>query len=79
LAASASSSIALQCCTCLATNAASGAKLSPDLVLHIGDYHYRENACPPDIAGCKDSPWGYGWDTWQADLFRPAAPLLAKE
>ena len=62
----------------LDTIAASVAKLSPDLVMHIGDYHYRENACPPDIAGCKDSPWGYGWDTWQADLFRPAAPLLAK-
>ncbi|KVO57258.1 serine/threonine protein phosphatase [Burkholderia ubonensis] len=60
------------------TIAASVAKLSPDLVLHVGDYHYRENACPPDIAGCKDSPWGYGWDTWQADLFRPAAPLFAQ-
>jgi hypothetical protein len=61
-----------------ATIAASVANLAPDLVMHIGDYHYRENACPSDIAGCKDSPWGYGWDTWQADLFKPAAPLLAK-
>ncbi|WP_323117904.1 metallophosphoesterase family protein [Burkholderia alba] len=61
-----------------ATIAASVANLNPDLVMHIGDYHYRENVCPPDIAGCKDSPWGYGWDTWQADLFKPAAPLLAK-
>jgi hypothetical protein len=52
-------------------------QLKPDLVMHIGDYHYRENACPADIAGCKDSPWGYGWDTWEADLFKPAAPLLA--
>jgi len=46
-------------------------------VLHVGDYHYRENACPPDVAGCQGSPWGYGWDTWQADLFQPAAPLMA--
>jgi len=46
-------------------------------VIHIGEYHYRENACPDDIAGCKGSPWGYGWDTWEADLFKPAAPLLA--
>ncbi|MDW4746763.1 metallophosphoesterase, partial [Escherichia coli] len=45
--------------------------------LHVGDYHYRENACPPDVAGCQGSPWGYGWDTWQADLFQPAAPLMA--
>lgn len=58
--------------------AATGAGFNPDLVLHIGDYHYRENECPADIAGCKGSPWGYGWDTWQADFFTPAAPLLAK-
>ncbi len=62
----------------LASLAATAAGFNPDLVLHIGDYHYRENACPPDIAGCQGSPWGYGWDTWQADLFKPAAPLLAK-
>ena len=53
------------------------AAMSPDLVLHVGDYHYRENACPPDVPGCQTSPWGYGWDTWQADLFDPAAKLLA--
>jgi len=57
--------------------AATAAAMKPDLVMHIGDYHYRENACPNDIAGCKDSPWGYGWDTWEADLFKPGAPLLA--
>ncbi|GAA7763621.1 MULTISPECIES: metallophosphoesterase family protein [Cupriavidus] len=62
----------------LSTVATTAAGFNPDLVLHIGDYHYRENACPPDIAGCQGSPWGYGWDTWQADLFKPAAPLLAK-
>ena len=49
----------------------------PDLVIHVGDYHYRENACPKDIAGCRDSPWGYGWDAWDADFFVPARPLLA--
>lgn len=61
-----------------ATVAAAAAGFNPDLVLHVGDYHYRENACPPDMAGCQGSPWGYGWDTWNADLFTPAAPLLAK-
>ncbi|CAH0447375.1 hypothetical protein LMG10661_03441 [Ralstonia syzygii subsp. syzygii] len=60
-----------------ATAAATAAAMNPDLVLHVGDYHYRENACPSDVAGCQGSPWGYGWDTWQADLFQPAAPLLA--
>ena len=53
------------------------AAMAPDLVIHVGDYHYRENACPANVAGCQGSPWGYGWDTWQADLFDPAAKLLA--
>jgi hypothetical protein len=61
----------------LGTIAASAAALHPDLVLHVGDYHYRENQCPADIAGCAGSPWGYGFDAWEADLFVPAAPLLA--
>lgn len=53
------------------------AAFEPDLVIHIGDFHYRENACPATVAGCQGSPWGYGWDTWQAELFEPAARLLA--
>jgi len=53
------------------------AAFKPDLVIHVGDYHYRENACAPTFPGCKDSVWGYGWDAWDADLFKPAATLLA--
>ena len=53
------------------------AGFKPDLVLHVGDYQYRENACPQDVPGCQGSPWGYGWDVWNADFFEPAAPLLA--
>jgi hypothetical protein len=49
----------------------------PDLVIHVGDYHYREAPCPADRAGCARSPWGYGFDAWNADFFAPAAPLLA--
>jgi hypothetical protein len=48
----------------------------PDLVLHVGDYHYRENSCPSNITGCQGSPWSYGWDAWEADLFRPADTLM---
>jgi hypothetical protein len=58
----------------LATLAAS---FQPDVVLHVGDYQYRENECPPNQANCAGSPWGYGWDTWEADFFQPAANLLA--
>jgi hypothetical protein len=57
--------------------AESAAASAPDLVIHVGDYHYRENACPPGHAGCAGSPWGYGWDAWNADFFAPAAKLLA--
>lgn len=56
--------------------AAAAAKWRPDLVVHVGDYLYRENACPPGDKGCAGSPWGYGWDAWNADFFHPARPLL---
>ena len=57
--------------------AASAAAAKPDLVIHVGDYLYRENACPAGNADCAGSPWGYGWDAWNADFFAPAGPLLA--
>jgi hypothetical protein len=57
--------------------AAAAAAAQPDLVIHIGDYHYRENACPVARSGCAGSPFGYGFDAWNADFFAPAAPLLA--
>ncbi|HEU0095319.1 MAG TPA: metallophosphoesterase, partial [Rhizomicrobium sp.] len=56
--------------------AAAAARLKPDLVVHVGDYLYRESACPPGNAGCAGSPWGDNWTTWKADFFDPAAPLL---
>ena len=49
----------------------------PDLVIHVGDYYYRESPCPAGKAGCAGSPWGDNWTTWDADFFAPAAPLLA--
>ena len=57
--------------------AAAAAQLKPDLVIHVGDYHYRESPCPPGNQGCAGSPWGDNWATWQADFYDPAAPLLA--
>lgn len=57
--------------------AAKAAAWKPDAVIHVGDYLYRENPCPQGNAGCAGSPWGYGWDAWQADFFAPAQPLLA--
>ncbi len=57
--------------------AARAAAWHPQLVIHVGDYHYRETPCPNGMAGCTGSPWGYGWDVWDADLFAPGAPLFA--
>jgi hypothetical protein len=59
-----------------ATVAAAAAAWRPDLVIHVGDFHYRENPCPAGERGCAGSPWGYGWDAWRADLFQPGAALL---
>jgi hypothetical protein len=56
--------------------AAVAANWKPDLVIHVGDFQYRENECPAGNPGCAGSPWGYGWDAWQADFFQPAATLL---
>jgi hypothetical protein len=57
--------------------AAVAAAAHPDLMIHVGDYEYREDACPAGNAGCAGSPSGYGWDAWNADFFQPAAPLFA--
>jgi len=57
--------------------AAAAARLKPDLVIHVGDYLYRESPCPAGADGCAGSPWGDNWTTWQADFYTPAAPLLA--
>lgn len=57
--------------------AAAAAREKPDLVIHVGDYLYRENPCPAATAGCANSPWGYGGEAWAADFLIPAAPLLA--
>ncbi len=56
--------------------AAAAANWKPDLVVHVGDYEYRENKCPDNNPSCAGSPWGYGWDAWQADFFGPGAALL---
>jgi hypothetical protein len=49
----------------------------PDLVVHVGDFIYRESPCPQGDKGCKGSPYGDNWRTWKADFFSPAAALLA--
>jgi hypothetical protein len=56
--------------------AARAAAWRPELVIHLGDFHYRESPCPAGNAGCAGNPAGDTWPSWRADLFAPAAPLL---
>ncbi len=60
-----------------ATVARLAAARRPDLVIHVGDYYYRETACPDNKSRCAGSPFGGNWAVWQKDFFDPAAPLLA--
>ena len=52
------------------------AKVHPDLLVHMGDYYYRETNC---LAGVKDcvNRWGDTSLSWNADWFWPAKPLFA--
>src|SRR5262249_25650638 len=54
--------------------ARSAAATSPQLLIHNGDYHYREVQCAN--AGCAGSPWGFNWDVWREEVFKPFAVLL---
>ncbi|MFN0140590.1 MAG: metallophosphoesterase family protein [Pyrinomonadaceae bacterium] len=58
------------------TTVASALNLKPDLIIHVGDYIYREAECT-DPAKCGDkSVFGDKWATWEVDFFSPAKPLL---
>lgn len=56
--------------------AALAAARKPDLIVHVGDYLYRESACPGGNVHCSGTPHGDTWATWDADFFAPAGPLL---
>jgi len=48
----------------------------PDLIVHVGDYHYRESTCPPGQKICEGSVGGDNEESWAQDFFNPAGPLL---
>ena len=56
--------------------AQSAAAWRPNLVIHLGDYFYRDSPCPIGNVSCAGSPWGDNWAVAQADFFSPARPLL---
>ncbi|MDG1472277.1 MAG: metallophosphoesterase [Ascidiaceihabitans sp.] len=48
---------------------------SPDLLIHVGDMHYREYGyCGTK---CDQRTVGYSWISWQADYFAPSKNLFA--
>lgn len=51
---------------------------NPDLVIHVGDYIYRENLCPMDQPNCADGKLRDRWLGWKEDFFKSAQPLLTK-
>ncbi|MEF8767622.1 MAG: metallophosphoesterase [Candidatus Accumulibacter phosphatis] len=60
--------------------AVAAARTQPDLVIHLGDYHYREYCDQPALCSpLRDNGVvvGYDWAGWHADFFAPATPLLA--
>jgi hypothetical protein len=62
----------------VAVQAASKIKLddSQSIIIHVGDFHYRENPCADVNPECGGSPYGDNWATWEKEFFEPASPLL---
>jgi len=56
--------------------AENAAAWDPDLIIHVGDYFYRETPCPEGNIDCADSPSGDNWESWDAEFFSSAASLL---
>ncbi|MGA2129332.1 MAG: metallophosphoesterase, partial [Xanthobacteraceae bacterium] len=46
------------------------------IIIHVGDFHYREKPCADADPGCSGSPFGDNWATWEEEFFKPATPLL---
>lgn len=58
----------------------------PDLVIHMGDFLYRQSPCAKNM-GCasinnqhhpsRPGNWGDNWNGWYADFFEPSLELLS--
>lgn len=58
--------------------AAAAVRQPAGLILHLGDYYYRETPCKGSSAPCIPGPYGDTEAAWRADFFTPARDLLAK-
>ena len=51
----------------------------PDLVMHVGDYYYRETPCPAGRDGCAGSPHGIRLDHLAGGFFcTGSAPIVRR-
>ncbi|UYN93958.1 MAG: metallophosphoesterase [Enhydrobacter sp.] len=50
----------------------------PGLIVHVGDYYYREAPCLGDSKECAPGLYGDRGETWRAEFFAPARNLLPK-
>lgn len=48
----------------------------PDLIVHLGDYHYREKCSPGKPCEGMSPEVGYQWLPWKLDFFEPSKSLL---
>lgn len=57
----------------------SAEKENADLIIHVGDYHYRESCTDP--VKCKNfqGTLGYGYKPWAADFLTPAGNVLRQK
>ncbi len=60
-----------------AAGAKTEAGTAPDVIVHVGDMHYRETPCRPLNDGCANTPYGDTWAVWESDFFTPVRPLLS--
>ena len=59
--------------------AEAAAAKAPQLVVHLGDYYYREAQCSRAPDGCTTPPpFGDRGDTWRAEFFDRARALLPR-
>lgn len=54
------------------------AKKQPSLIVHLGDYYYREAPCKGSDRNCGRAPYGDRPESWKAEFFGPARTLLAQ-
>lgn len=56
----------------------SALKENPDLVIHLGDYLYREKCTVGKVCEKMSPVTGFGWKPWEMDFFQPMNMLLKK-